>query len=392
MEIIVDDREKAIIPHMETASEKYHIDYKVQRNTVGDYVIVYKGYILLVIERKTWTDLSASMRDGRKENIEKLIKLRESTGCQIAYLIEGNATPSVDKKYGRLPVKNLRAHLDHLAFRDGVHMIYSKDEEYTANRLFELAQNYFSIKTVIKEIDILETTSDEVSKVQDKQTMSIGINEQLLRCVPGVGSIISTLLAELGITILSLYNEEHTDEEISRIKYPTGSAVGIEKGRRIALGTKKMIDSSSAVNKKIHIRILSTVPLISKTTAEKILDNYSLSDIMSGNVSIEDIANIQRSTKSKIGKKAAENIITNLLGKIDDIEETSNDVDEPDEQVESDEQSKMGESGESDEPSKSDEQTIKPKSKPKHTTRSTRSKLHKSNKPIEQVIKRKSKR
>jgi len=333
MEILVDDREKAIIPFMESVSEKYHIDYKIQRNTVGDYVIVYKGYILLVIERKTWNDLSASMRDGRKANIEKLINLRESTGCQIAYLIEGNATPSLDKKYGRLPVRNLRAHLDHLAFRDGVHMIYSKDEEYTAGRLFELAQNYFSIKSVIKEIDDMEEVSEEVSKVQDKQVMSVGLHEQLLRCVPGVGSIISTLLAELGITIKSLYNEEHTDEEISRIKYPTGSAIGLEKGKKIALGTKKMIDSSSVNNKKIHARILSTIPLISKATAEKILDTYSLSDIMSGNVTIDNLAEIQRGSKSKLGKKAAENIITNLLGQLEEPEELEVVVDEPEEQV-----------------------------------------------------------
>lgn len=331
MEILVDDREKAIIPFMEDESEKFHIDYKVQRNTVGDYVIAYKGFILLVIERKTWNDLSASMRDGRKANIEKLINLRESTGCQIAYLIEGNATPAIDKKYERLPVKNLRAHLDHLAFRDGVHMIYSKDEAYTASRLFELAQNYFSIKSVIKEIDALSNAgeSTETSKVQDKQASSVGVHEQVLRCIPGVGSIISTLLAELSITLKSLYDGEHTDEEISRIKYPTGSAIGIEKGRRIASGTKKIIDSGSAGNIKIHTRILMTVPLISKSTAAKILSEVSMSSIISGDVSIETLASIKRSEKTLVGKKAASNIITYLVGEVSEVTDVTEVTDEP---------------------------------------------------------------
>ena len=97
MEIIVDDREKAVFPYLEDASHKYLIDYKIQRNEVGDYAICYKGYIMMIIERKTWEDLAASMRDGRKTNVQKLISVREKTGCQIAYLIEGNATPPFDK-------------------------------------------------------------------------------------------------------------------------------------------------------------------------------------------------------------------------------------------------------------------------------------------------------
>jgi ERCC4-type nuclease len=62
MEIIVDDREKAIIPYLEPQANKFVIPYKVQRNEVGDYAIVYKGYILMIIERKTWVDLASSFR------------------------------------------------------------------------------------------------------------------------------------------------------------------------------------------------------------------------------------------------------------------------------------------------------------------------------------------
>ena len=43
--------------------------------------------ILFVIERKTWTDLASSLRDGRKENNKKLLKIREETKCQLIYLI-----------------------------------------------------------------------------------------------------------------------------------------------------------------------------------------------------------------------------------------------------------------------------------------------------------------
>lgn len=156
MEIIVDDREHSVIPYLADQSADFNIDYKIQRNEVGDYAIVYREHIMIVIERKSWADLSASMRDGRKANLAKLINLRESTGCQIAYLIEGDPLPRPTKLIGRIPAKNLRAHLDHIAFRDGVHMVYSRSMEDSAFRLFELAQNLCTIKpSMFTEIDDL---------------------------------------------------------------------------------------------------------------------------------------------------------------------------------------------------------------------------------------------
>lgn len=313
MEIIVDDRERSIVSYLEDASHKYNINYSVQRNQVGDYAIVYKGYILLIIERKTWSDLAASMRDGRKHNIQKLLTAREKTGCQLAYLIEGDATPKPDKKIGRFPVKNLRAHLDHLAFRDGIHMIYSKNEEYTAIRLFELAQNYMTLKDVIKEIDEMENNGEEKDTLTEKISCSPAINEQILRCIPGVGSVISATLAENNISLHSLYHQKHTSEEIASIKYPTGAMIGMEKGIKIAEGTKKIIDSNSAINKKIKIRILTTIPLISKSTAEKILAEIEMSSLLNGEVDIDTLSSIKRTEKSKLGQKAAENILKYLL-------------------------------------------------------------------------------
>jgi ERCC4-type nuclease len=332
MEIIVDDREKAVFPFLEDASHKYHIDYKIQRNEVGDYAICYKGYILMIIERKTWEDLSASMRDGRKNNVQKLIAVREKTGCQIAYLIEGNATPPFDKKYGRLPVKNLRAHLDHLAIRDGIHMLYSKDLEYTANRLFELAYNYSTTKEVIKNIDELESQketskeddSKENSKAntggnesvqlttkQDTAESKITINEQILRALPGVGSIISSVLAENGITLHKLYYEPDVDT-LASYKYATGATIGLVKMNKIITGVKRTFTSESEASHKARLRILSCIPLISKATAEKILGEINLLDIIDRSITADELAAFQKTEKTKLGAKAANNIVLYL--------------------------------------------------------------------------------
>jgi ERCC4-type nuclease len=342
MEIIIDDREKAIFPYLEDASNKYNITYKIQRNEVGDYAITHKGYILMIIERKTWNDLSASMRDGRKANIQKLTALREQTGCQIAYLIEGNATPPFDKKFGRLPLKNLRAHLDHLAFRDGVHMLYAKDLEYTATRIFEVAQNYSTLKEILKDIDEINTDTDtgtgtgtgtdtdtgtgtgtdgttggDVSKLKEKQVTeksSLSINEQVLRCLPGVGSIISSLLAENGVTLSKLYYDAVSVDDIAMYKYPTGACIGLPVATKILANAKKTFTSTSDASHKARVRILTTIPLISKTTAEKMLEEINLLDILDGSTDVDELATFQKTEKAKLGKKAAGNIIKYLKG------------------------------------------------------------------------------
>ena len=308
MNIIVDDRERAVIPYMDELADKYNITYKIQRCLTGDYAIEYKGRILLTIERKTWTDLAASMRDGRKENIKKLIEISDKTKCQIAYLIEGDATPNFNSKFGRLPYKNLRAHLDHLAFRDGIHMIYSADEKYTAERLFELAANYLSLKELIKEINNELDDGTNTHTLQEKTNTEITLEEQLLRCIPRVGSIVSALLAENNITFRGLYDGAYSIDNISVLKYPSGAMIGEKAANIIKL--PKILNNKKYLT--THIKILSTIPLISKKTATIILNHYSLGDILNNVIDINEIADIKKTEKSRLGPKAARNIFTHL--------------------------------------------------------------------------------
>jgi ERCC4-type nuclease len=305
MEIIIDDREKAVIPYMDEVADKYNITYKLQRCTVGDYAITYKNTILLTIERKTWADLAASMRDGRKENIKKLFELQDKTNCQLAYLIEGDATPDFNAKICRLPYKNLRAHLDHLAFRDGIHMIYSANERYTAERLCELAINYMSLKDMIADLDI---KSGNEKALQEKTNTEISIDEQLLRCIPKVGSVVSALLAENNITFRDIYDGKYDVTDISVLKYPSGAMLG-EKAKSICR-LSKIINSEKHIN--THKKILTTIPLITKKTATIILEHYSLGDIINGAIDIADVADIKKTEKTRLGQKAANNIFKYL--------------------------------------------------------------------------------
>jgi hypothetical protein len=118
------------------------------------------------------------------------------------------------------------------------------------------------------------------------------------------------LLAENGITLYSIFEEHHTVSEIANIKYPTGSIIGIDRATKI-VNSKKYFQSNSQASNKIKIRILSTIPLISKNTAEKILESISFDKLFTDNIE-EELALIDRSEKTKIGQKAAANVISLL--------------------------------------------------------------------------------
>ena len=64
---------------------------------------------------------------------------------------------------------------------------------------------------------------------------------------------------------------------------------------------------------KVQVRILSTIPLIAKKTAEVILQHTTLALILSGSIDAELLANIEKSPKTKIGPKAAQNILEHLF-------------------------------------------------------------------------------
>lgn len=126
-------------------ADKYELRDEVM--TTGDYAIQYAGYVILV-ERKTWEDLAASIKDRRiMRNHEKMLAARDQ-GYRIMYLIEGRA-PSPDSattKVQGIPMANMMAKLDHFAMRDGVWVEYTRSATHTAQRLLELGKNMLTLE------------------------------------------------------------------------------------------------------------------------------------------------------------------------------------------------------------------------------------------------------
>jgi ERCC4-type nuclease len=299
MELVIDDREKAISNLLQENSE---IKYTVKRITIGDYALILNDNIEMIVERKTLKDLASSILDGRKDNIAKLIELRLQTNCKIAYIIEGN-TPNYNRKINRIPYKNLLAHLDHLMMRDNVFILYTKSPEDTLERLTYLLKNISTIKKggdnaknitdteknitdteknitdtekniIDNEISISNTnipnTNIQNTNTQNTNTQNTNdlLNQKIvitipeikfLSKIPGISLSMAEILYEKKITLNLIYNNISILEDI---KYPSGRKFNYSKIKIKKLPAKTIKS------------ILKEIPTIGEFKANLLVDEF----------------------------------------------------------------------------------------------------------------------
>lgn len=90
MKVVVDIREQAFIEILEQKKELHsNIHFEYASLPIGDMIIYYDNSILYVWERKTLSDLLASIKDGRYK--EQSHRLSHTCGgsSKVVYLIEG---------------------------------------------------------------------------------------------------------------------------------------------------------------------------------------------------------------------------------------------------------------------------------------------------------------
>ena len=332
--LIVDDREQAVIPFFKESYQD--IEVEVKRIQIGDYVIMKDNKIIFAIERKSWIDLSGSIKDGRKENVNKLISLREQTGCKLLYLIEGRARFAPTKKFSRIPYKNLQVHLDHLMVRDNIFMIYSDSAEDTTSRLIEFITNYISLGAVDvtmdtnSAIDDVSMTGGESSNsseiitddviIEKLDEMSIltsvipktdlQIMYNLWSAIPQITLKTASLFIDANIHISELFIGKISSSEISVMRYASGTIIGTRANKII-----KIRDNENVDNYKHYCNILAELPMITRKTASLILMKVTFNDLLRKKLSIQEIADIRKTPRSKIGITAATNIYKFLINK-----------------------------------------------------------------------------
>lgn len=351
LQLTIDDREKAVIPFFKDSYDNF--DVKVSRIQISDYIISQDNKIIAAIERKSWADLSASIKDGRTANINKMISLREQTGCKLFYLMEGKARYAPTRKFARIAYKNLQSHLDHLTMRDNVFVIHSDSEEDTVARLIEFMTNYLSLKVTkpvapleLKGLLVVETPIAEVDtvgghkqNVQNEQSdMDVDVIDQnYLACasdmvllstiipktdleitynmwsaIPNITSKTASIFIESGYQIYDIFLGHIDKSIIFTMKYPNGTIIGKRSEKIVAC-----IDNSNSNNTTIYCRILAEIPGLTKQTAAILLTKINFNNLLDGQMSIEEIADVQKTEKAKIGMCVANRIHKFLIKKIE---------------------------------------------------------------------------
>ena len=148
--ILVDCREKNIIPHIEPP-------FNVKQIQCGDFQVWCKfpdstggqsgrEIPVIVIERKTWKDLAASIVDGRADSQhERMQRFRVETGALVYYMIEGPVFQNPEKPIGhraKLTFSSLVKRLDHWTQQGGIAVVHTKDPADTGRRIMELVRNF----------------------------------------------------------------------------------------------------------------------------------------------------------------------------------------------------------------------------------------------------------
>lgn len=183
MEFIIDTRENCI--------KDYFKDFEyvtIKQLDIGDILIKYNQEIILIIERKTIKDLSASIRDGRhREQKKRLLNSIELN--KIFYLIEGEYQ---NDKY-LLPKKTLISSILNTLIRDNIKIIKTRNINETLEYLNNL---YDKLKKNPK--DLLTPKNDDyisTLKVKKKENLTPQVCFQLqLNQIPGVSNNISSCI------------------------------------------------------------------------------------------------------------------------------------------------------------------------------------------------------
>lgn len=287
MELIVDDREHAVIQYLDAYPWAY-----VERIEHGDYCGLINGRIVFCIERKTWKDLANSIKDGRTRNLNKMLGLREKTGCALFYLIEGRPFYAHDYKICGIEFKSLLAHLDHCLFKHQIASIYAKDITDVLPRIACLLANCNAC------LPAEAAQADQSGLLKEKrQKTDRDILVDLWCAVPAVSVKTAAILLDHDLSLPKIVSMEEAAaaDLIAALKRGEGVSIGCRTASKI-VGN---VHASSEA-------ILMALQGISKKKARHILQQYTVLDIAEGAATAQDIGDIKyggRRLGMKIGAR-----------------------------------------------------------------------------------------
>jgi ERCC4-type nuclease len=277
--LVVDHRENSVRVHEEMAN----IPHVVDQLTIGDYsILAPDGNELLVIERKSYEDFSASFKDGRHQNKQKMLALREQTGCRVFYLVEGPAYPSPQKRFGRIAFSNIQSSIFHMMVRDCINVIYTRDTLHTAQTLAALlnSMNTLLCKTAQEDFEQPEHTEHEYTCEDENCTCNNWRDPEAEQC------------------------EKSAEVENVDIDEDADAGGDAEVRANIQASLDRLKQRTPKSDLVITRTIWSKLKGITVETADDYIRLWSLSDLVCGRVSTQDILSARTSSGKPIPKSA----------------------------------------------------------------------------------------
>ena len=284
--IVCDSREGDVFTHLQDE------DIPVSRETLefGDFLIKLGDDPKVLLERKTWADLSGSISDGRvDEQIEGLVSKRDTLGIRVGFILEGIAFPNPKTKLRKTPYGNLQAKMRHMYLRHNVPYFQTKDHAGTTLFLVQMARDIEKINGVLP-----STRDGSVSagSLGGRRTVPVSTK---LRDMWGTLPSVSKANAHVIGGNVSLREFMTTSEDvIAEYKYPSGRKIGDKKAAEIVKG------------KTNTVLVLSKIPKISSKKAEIIASHYTLEEVV--NMDQDQLMAMGKEHGLKIGKVTAKTI------------------------------------------------------------------------------------
>ena len=288
--LIIDNRERALFSHIEKNIKSFHYE-KMQLST-GDYLIIETDKkidqtdkkIRACIERKTYKDLASSFRDGRyKSELSNMINMRNETNCQLFFIIEGTAFPSIKSKFSRVPYACILGAINKLMIRDNVFIIQTKNEEHTSQKLNELLNTmqilYNEEYTLTKQLNGKIGGETNLNDNGDKDGQDEDVQDD-------------------DVQDEDTQDEDVQDEDVQGKKESTQISFKAKLTKRHILS-----------DKDICLKAWSTLTGISLEFSNTLIHSFSIKDLITKQVSIETLNGL----KSPLGKKINKIALSSLL-------------------------------------------------------------------------------
>ena len=233
-----DNREKDLIKLLETKG----YEVTLENLDLGDiqFIDLTTKEIIIMIERKTYADLSASIKDGRyKEQKERMIHSLKNTVRKIV-LLEGDSMSTFT-----LPSKTFKSVVINTLIRDNIHIHMSKSKEDTIefieNIILNLPKYYNDLKKEIVNGESKAYSGEFSCKTVKKDNLTNEICfRNMLSQIPGVSTnIANSYVKKYGtianfISILSKVEKSDAVKILAEEKYgTTNRRVGDKVGEKV---------------------------------------------------------------------------------------------------------------------------------------------------------------